>query len=390
MSKLGYSAHIRWVWDGKIHLYLEPILKMDRNRITEYSSWLGVVYIAVSVFSIAAQSILLVIMLLAGVIYYFSKERRNAGKIDSRLVWLSIPAVYLFSLFYGRDFIRGWNQWLNMVPLIVLSLYFFVFRAHLKKHYLVIGFITAVLVSVVGHVLLPVSLPGWIKGTIPISLFHTADQNSWIIWAAAILSIDYIDNKLIKVLLFLIFELALLYFGSIRLAAFAWIFYIIHCLSQKISIKELAVQLVTSFPIVIIISYTLFPSFNLTVSQVSEYSFKLKNEIVFSWYQFLKHPITGVGIGDYLHAMWNEYNDHNLTNPDKPFFQFFHLLVSTGLVGLWPLYMIWNTLRLDRIPAVMLTLFFLTCLLFFAPFTSQVSCSAFILPFLINRMDERI
>ena len=80
----------------------------------------------------------------------------------------------------------------------------------------------------------------------------------------------------------------------------------------------------------------------------------------------------------------------NLTNPDKPFFQFFHLLVSTGLVGLWPLYMIWNTLRLDRIPAVMLTLFFLTCLLFFAPFTSQVSCSAFILPFLINRMDERI
>ena len=132
MSKLGYSAHIRWVWDGKIHLYLEPILKMDRNRITEYSSWLGVVYIAVSVFSIAAQSILLVIMLLAGVIYYFSKERRNAGKIDSRLVWLSIPAVYLFSLFYGRDFIRGWNQWLNMVPLIVLSLYFFVFRAHLK------------------------------------------------------------------------------------------------------------------------------------------------------------------------------------------------------------------------------------------------------------------
>ena len=372
-------------------MYLEPILKMDRNRITEYSSWLGAVYIAISVFSIAGQSVLLVFMFLVSVIYYFNNERRNTGKIDSRLVWLSIPAVYMFSLFYCRDFLRGWNQWLNMVPLIVLCFYFFVFSAHLKKQYLVFGFISAVLASIAGHILFPVfQLPGWIKGTTPISFFHAADHNSWIIWAAAIIAIDYIKNKLVKVLLFLIFELALLYFGSIRLAVFVWIFYIIHFLTRKISIKELAVQMVTVFPILVIISYTLFPSFNAVLAQVPEYSLKIKNEIVFSWYQFIKHPITGVGIGDYLHAMWNEYNDHKLTNPDKPFLQFFHLVVSTGLVGLWALYMILKTLRIENTPVFMLTLYFFACFLFFAPFTSQVSCSAFILPFLINRIDESI
>lgn len=365
---------------------------MESIKVANYSTWPCLLYLVVGVFSVAGQSILMIVMLLAvGGHIYLNKQTWRLGLINRSLVWLSIPAVYLFSLFYCRDFNRGWNQWLNISPLIVLCIYFYVFNHHLQKAILLRGFLSAIVLSIFCHLVFTVfQLDVWMKPGSTKSFFHSAEQNTWLIWAAAILTILFIKNKVLQPLLLFFFEFALLYFGSIPKAIFLLIFYIVIKNMQGVSIRILAIQLVLAFPLLFIISYAFFPTFNSVLFESLDQIMKSKNEVVFSWYQFLKHPITGVGLGDYIHAMWNEYNDHSLTNPDKPYFQFLHLLVSTGLLAFLPFYLIWNKYRFESYPVNILALFLFVSLLFFAPFVSQVSCSAFMIPLLITTLKERL
>jgi len=365
---------------------------MDQNKIATFSTRLCLLYIVVSVFSIAGQSILLGMMSLVSVGWFGLNKMARHNQIEmGDLIWLSIPVVYLFSLFYCRDFYRGWNQWLTMAPVTVLSIYFFVFKNQLNKAVLVRGILIATGLSVLAHVLLPVfNWSDWINEEPPRSFFHTLEQNSWILWSAALVGLLCLKRPAIKFIIFILIEIALLYSGSVGLAVFILIFYGVHVVQEGDSIRNLGVQWALTLPILFIISISFFTSFYETVASFFEYRIRYSNEIVFSWNQFLRHPLSGVGLGDYIHAMWNEYNSHNLPNPDKPHFQFLHLLVSTGVLALVPVYLIWKSSLIERRPVFTITVFMLLGLLFFAPFTSQVSCSVFILPLLVTRLKDEI
>ncbi len=363
---------------------------MDQNKISTYATFLCLLYIVVSVFSIAGQSILMGVMLIASVgrlFYDIDAIKSNGEKQD--FIWLVIPIVYLFTLFYCRDFYRGWNQWLNMAPLTVLSIYFFVFKNQLKRSILVQGILIATGMSMLCHVLFPIfKWSAWVIEELPWSFFHSREQNSWILWSASLVGVVFIKRPVLRFVFFILIEIAFLYFGSARFAIFILLFYSVTVAAEGHSIRNLVVQCALSLPLICIISYVLFTAFHDTILSFSGYVISYSNEISFSWNQMLKHPLTGVGLGDYIHAMWNEYNDHNLPSPDKPNFQFLHLMVSTGVLSFIPVYWIWKNNLTERNPVFTITIFMLLGLLFFAPFTSQVSCSAFILPFLVIRLKE--
>lgn len=307
------------------------------------------------------------------------------GKIphSEMIVWTFIPLVYLLSLLYSRDFQKGWYDWVKMSPVLVLPLFYNLFQNEINQNRwwwkLYIG---GIALQGVFHLLFNwynISLH-WKRESFPISLFYFKDQQSWIIWSGiliACIALQKMSHRKVAVGILLLY---LNYFGLVHIAGSAVIFYfLMEVFYWKTTLKSILVDILFICGLHFV-SFQCFESFRNGLSQLGAFISTGFTEIKYSYNQFNSHPMNGVGLGQFIHAMWNEYNVHQVSMPEKYKFQFFHGLVSTGLVFFLPVVLVFRKYEKSMILIRMVGLYTLIILFLFSPFQSQVSAMAYILP----------
>ncbi len=308
-----------------------------------------------------------------------------------------IPAIYLFSLSYSKNFVHGWRQWLILMPLVVLPIYFYLARPLLRVKPLILVLGVTAATSVVLHYLVGF---GWIsitiKTTVPLSIFHRAEINSWIWWSAALMMILAFPVRHFAQILSLILILGLMHLGQVGLlillaiAVFSYSFGLLPKTTFNAGLFFIAMPCLVLLGIIFfdvftknifILGDTILNAYRKNDWQQTVLDYG--HEAQYSLNQWWKHAINGVGLGDYVDAMWNEYHDHNQHIPAVPAQQIGHMLVSTGLLAFGAIYGIIRYYIHSSPREIVAVVVCLLGLIFFMPFFSQVSTTAFTLALLL-------
>jgi len=351
-------------------------------------------------FSIALNSISLGLMAL-WVVYVMlakpeSRKSLTANKI--RIVWLVIPLFYGISILYSNEFTRAINQWLILAPLLILPPFFSLFdltktRENWIKCYVLVILLVGLIqwLSAQGYLTLVNKEPGMV------SVFYDSEKHSFIIWSAILLAGWYNPNSRFWVWTTPVLFLNLFYYGHISLILITGITYLV----MQLKIAENALSLVIPRALIFgtaifIFSLVYFSTFRTQLSEAlfnivavytreawTKQAIDYLSDLKFSFAQWLKHPFTGVGLGDYVDAIWNEYHDHGLEAPEDPRSQFMHFLVSAGLSGLAAFYIIMSSWRKSGCVVILYLILASSVLFIAAPFKSQVSASAFMIAVLL-------
>lgn len=351
-------------------------------------------------FSIAANSVLLAALFALLVFELIrSGERRKALKDAGHpLTWAMIPLIYGISILYSHDFNRAINQWLNMAPLLVLPAYYMVFDLDKKNS----SFRTITGLALCGSLLVHaivnaglVSLGSKEAGLA--SFFYDSEKNAWIFWAGFLTWLGVRDRTVINRFFQSVLFLGLLYFGNLTLiilAAFCW--FISEQRFKGRDYKFIGPMILIVGGSMGMFALVFFPAFSVSLQEagqnvlamtgrgsasqdLTEYFVHLKMGIIQWW----THPFTGTGVGDYIHAMWNEYHRYGLEAPNYPHSQLIHLFVSTGMMTIgacWILIRSWKPL--PGIHRIFLALI-LASFIFMAPLKSQISSTALMIAVLL-------
>ncbi|MBK6818045.1 MAG: hypothetical protein KA109_12890 [Saprospiraceae bacterium] len=366
---------------------------------TKVSSIILWVFLLFTPYSIAIHSICLGLMVLVICGWYgYNHTWLQSIRMDAVLTWCLIPIAYLLSLFYTHDFMRGWHQWTNMTPLLILPLFFKFLIREEEKPKLIIGFAIACSTSVLLHFWAHhgLHLFSW-HSTSPLTLFYTASKNAWIWWSALVLLILY-KRTWLHIILMLILGIGLMYLGYLSLLISAGIWYIISDRKRLgAGPNDLWVKLGVFLPTIFLSAWVLFDASHSTLLMWYEtgLSFYTKSNMPlmaeayfqdahFSINQWWMHPFNGVGLGDYIHAMWNEYNTHGLQVPDSPAQGFLHFAVSCGMIAVVALVMIYKSYNDHHKTALPLAIFLILHFVVFVPLISTISAAVLLLPILLS------
>jgi len=352
-------------------------------------------------FSIALNSIALVLIAVWIVIFwiFFPGYRNQLQGNRIELNWLSIPFVYAISVLYSANFDRGINQFLNLTPVLLLPLFFIQSTIKnwlelLSKAYTA----SILLVSLINILSIFQILPLDSKETTVSSLFHDAEKTSFIIWSGILLGCRSSSSSRFWLWTTPLLFINLFYYGHIVLIFMASSTYLLlQLLPASRQRPDMVSRILIFGTFIIILSLVYFNTFR---THLADAMFNLvaiyTNEawtsgmsgflidLKFSFIQWIKHPFTGVGLGDYLDAIWNEYRDHGKEAPGYPYSQLMHILVSCGAMTFWVVWVLissWIKYSRNRF------LFFIliaSILVFAAPFKSQVTATAFMLAVILG------
>jgi len=363
------------------------------NSITGFLALLLVITLP---FSIALNSIALVLIAVWIVILWIflpGYRSQLKGKNDE-LTWLSIPFVYAISVFYSANFERGINQFLNLTPVLLLPLFFILTTLKnwfecLAKIYI----LSILLVSLLNVLTIFQILPWDSKEVTVSSLFYDAEKTSFIIWSGILLACRpgsfsrfwLWSTPLLFINLFYYGHMVLIFLASLT-------FLLIQLRPASQQRPEMVSRILIFGTFIFILSLVYFTTFRMHLAEalynlvaiytneawtsgMSGFLFDLK----FSFAQWIKHPFNGVGIGDYVDAIWNEYRDHGKEAPAYPLSQLMHMLVSSGAMTIWVVWVLVSSrMKYDR-SRLLFFLMTVSILLFAAPFKSQVTATAFML-----------
>lgn len=351
-------------------------------------------------FSIAANSVLLAAMsvLLVYELIRSGDGRKTLQDAGHPLTWSMIPLIYGISILYSHDVNRALNQWLNMAPLLILPAYFLVFDLAKKNSVLRKFAGLALCGSLLVHALINaglLSLPS--KETGMASFFHDSEKNAWILWAGFLACLGVKDRTIVFRVFQSVLFLGLMYFGHLTLmilAALCW--FISEHRFKGGDLKFIGQMILILGGSMGMFALVFFPAFSLSVQKagqtvlamtgrssigpdLTDYIVHLKMGIIQWW----THPITGTGLGDYIHAMWNEYHGRGLEAPNYPHSQLIHLLVSTGMMTVWAAWVLIRSWKpMPGIHRIFLGLI-LASFIFMAPLKSQISATALMIAVLL-------
>jgi len=394
---IEYKYFQRYSQDCKPYIWpLSPMDKvLDKIPVTLVS-----LLLASLPFSIAANSVLLA-ALAAWMLFEMLRSpdmRKNLKGAGHPIPWAVIPLIYGISILYSHDYHRALNQWLNLSPLFVMPLAFLTFRLdqNISRFRVISGL--ALCVSIVIHILVNAGLFDLgSKEAAMGSFFHDREKNAWIFWAGFLSWLGGQEHKIMNRFFQSALFLGLLYFGNltlILLAAFCW-------LAAESTFTGRGFKLAGPGILIfggsmVMFALVFFPSFSMALQEAGQNILALAGRTSVSpglqeyfihlkmgFLQWWTHPFAGTGIGDYIHAMWNEYHDHGMEAPNYPHSQWVHLLVSTGMMAFgagWILIRSWKPLTGTQrlILALVLTSF-----LFMAPLKSQISATALMMAVLL-------
>ncbi|MEP7321632.1 MAG: hypothetical protein ABI761_06920 [Saprospiraceae bacterium] len=375
------------------------------NKILETTSLIICFGFAVTVpFSMAAS--LITMLGMGGLILVKILANKDAlRKIlhpQKDLIWMLIPLVYFISLSYSRNFHRGWEQWQILLPLIVLPIFFELFSFQSMRikpgTVYVIACVISILLHFIPYTIWPAQL---VKSLGPTSLFFTPVQNSWIWWSAIMTLILKTDKVKADQLFMMILLSAMMYLGQVGLLLLVYIMYVIKEWKQdRDELSEMLTRVMIFLPLFFISGWIFFPAFQNSVLNIGYALLSLytKEEVVgpVKWFitdatctiqQWWLHPLSGVGIGDYIDAMWNQYQSIKLDLPEAPYQQIGHMLLSGGMMFLIVFFLIWNAYRSSDRYTKSLVAILLVTMIFFAPLNSQISAFVFLLPLFFTTMN---
>ncbi len=294
------------------------------------------------------------------------------------LSWMILPIICLFSLSYSQDYHRGWNEWLCMIPLLVLPLFLSTFDFSESFRIFSKVFIVAILISVLAHFTSTLGFDSLKRQRMAtISLFFSIENNGWIAWSFGIISFFISRNKYIKVSLIFIALCCLGYLGQTLLIISLMLFYFCNiCFENGPSILKKAISILILIAIIVFIYFSsslIQQDFSLLPTNADQFLIELK----FSLNQWWEHPLNGVGYGNYIHAMWNEYNEHQMQSPLSYTMDFFHLLVSLGILAIVGFYMVIKSYFIKSKGLNINGIYFIACFFYLTPCISQVSTASF-------------
>lgn len=351
-------------------------------------------------FSIAANSVLLA-ALTGWMVFEWMRSGNSFKTLKDAghpLTWAMIPLIYGISILYSHDLTRAFNQWLNMAPLLVLPLFFLVFDLNkkLSGFRMVTGL--ALCGSLVAHAMVNAGIISLsTKESGMFSLFHDSEKNAWIFWAGFMSWIGAQERPaVIRVFQWALF-LGLLYFGNlwlILLAAISW--FVSETRFKGISLPLIGPMILIAGGSMVVFALVFFPAFTVSLREAGQNVLAITGQTSASpglndffvhlrmgMIQWWTHPFAGTGVGDYIHAMWNEYHVHGLEAPNYPHSQLIHLLVSTGIMTVgaaWALVKSWKPLPANH--RIILALI-LASFVFMAPLKSQISSTALMIAVLL-------
>lgn len=322
-------------------------------------------------------------------------ENRTTLKEDKvTLAWLMIPLFYGISIFYSRDFGRAANQWLNLAPVLLLPLFFTVGDLKINREKLLKTYVICVLMVGLLQLVTALGMIAWnSQDPAMTSVIYDPEKHSFIIWSAIALSSWYSSRSVFWQIAVPLLFLNLFYYGQVDLILLSCLSYLVILMTQQHrKSRPIFAQTLIFGTGVSIISLVFFKVFRANLSDglynlVAIYTGEnwtnrmsaFITDLRFSWYQWLKHPLTGVGIGDYADAIWNEYHQHNLEAPGYPHTQVLHFLVCAGSAAIFVLFSLvlsWRKMAWSKMVYLLLAI---VVMIFAAPFKSQVTSTAFML-----------
>jgi hypothetical protein len=371
------------------------------KTLTSVTFFLALLLLITLPFSITLNLIALVLIALWMIILWVSQPR-FPGEFQQKnndLVWLLIPLIYGISTLYSRVLEQAFHQWLNLLPMVILPLFFALPLPKKMTGLLTQAYILSILIAGLLHLtgLFQFITPEGDASTAN-SQLPDADAYSLIIWSGILVSALQNRSSLFWSSVIPLLFINLCYFGPLSLIVASCLTYlVIQFLQtpQRSSVILSRTLIVGSF--IVILSLVYFTSFR---HQVSDSLYNLAaiytreawtpgitgffEEIKFNFTQWAKHPFTGVGVGDYIDAIWNEYHDQEKEAPKHYSSQFMHMLVSTGLMALWFAWIsVSYWIKSERNQTIFLLLV-ISVLFFTTPFNSQATTSAFMIAILLS------
>jgi hypothetical protein len=350
--------------------------------------------------SMIAAGLYIIIALILNGRYLF-----QAGKAYLPLTWMLIPGLYFISLLYSANFDRGWHHILILWPLIVLPLFFIIADLRETKQRLITLLAASAVCSVLFH-LIPTSYwpVDWVHLSGTRSLFFSSTQNSWIWWSALLTLILKKDKTIWADLAMCVLVIGLMYLGQIGFLFISYLLYLIEgWKTDRDELMDLLNRAMIFLPVFFILGWIFFNDFQHAINNLSEAILSLytREEILgpVKWFaldarasfaQWWNHPFTGVGVGDYTDAMWNQYQAFKMDPPPyAPYQQINHMLVSAGILTLPALGYIWYRSSVAASQVKNICKVLILSLVIYAPFESQINAFVFLLPLLLSSIPER-
>lgn len=383
-----------------VELIFDTIAIMVKT-LTSVTFFLALLLLITLPFSLILNSIGLVLIALWMIVLWITQPgfRNEFKQKNNEFVWLAIPFIYGISILYSREFKQAIHQWLNLLPLVILPLFFAIPLPKKMTVLLVQAYVLSILIVGLLHLTGSFQFLSRTE-TVPtyISLLPDAEKYSFIIWSGILLSgFQSTGSRFWSWVTPLLF-INLCYFGHLGLiVASCSTYLIIQLLHTPQRSTEIVSKALIFGSFIFILSLVYFTAFR---QQVTDVLYNLAaiytreawtpgittffEEIKINFIQWTKHPFTGVGVGDYVDAIWNEYHDHGKEAPLHYSSQIMHMLVSTGFMALWVAWISGSYwMKLDR-NRMIYFLLVISILFFTSPFNSLATSSAFMIAILLS------